>query len=205
MAGFRDIQINGPTLVLVKFGSQILQEESEEDPGPNVALQLGLAEKGIRIIPRFVHRDVFADDYGPDIPAEVLWMLADCTIQMTLVHYDADILDICLSESMGGSSTGEAGILAGAGMPMGNGQDFFAKNNHYISLNLTSPVLNNPYRFPSSYLSERPMELPLGTKRSLVELNWRAIPYRQPPQSPSFELVSSGSILWDHNLDSTTM
>ena len=121
-------------------------------------------------------------------------MLADVHIRMSLVHFDKDVLSACISESMAG---GDEGDLAGAGTPMGGGAGLGADGNHYISVNLLSPVLDNPWRFLACYLSEQPVQYPLGTERSLVALNWRCIPYGLV----AAETKSANTILWDHELD----
>ena len=91
-----------------------------------------------------------------------------------------------------------------------------------MSVHIASPVEAKPWRFPTAYLTNRPMELPLGTSRSLVILNWRAIPYK-PPTRPTViseaivvglrppvvttitrfgdapDVSSDGVVLWDHS------
>jgi hypothetical protein len=165
-----------------------------------VLSELGLTSEAITVEPRFRYRDVNVADFGPDVPAEVQWMLADAVVRMTLVHHDWNVLDVCMIESMGGGSvvfddggvnlpdpdrpgdllfrrTQLAGSLAPAGTLMGNGLPMFASGNHYVSLNLTSPVNRKPWRFRSCYLAERPVVYPVGARCSEVQLTWRAIPY----------------------------
>jgi hypothetical protein len=214
----RDFQINGECLVRVKFGAQIpgsitniIPISGANNSGSNLS-ELGLAEGPVKITFKSSHKDINADDFGPDVPPEVMANLAEASIEMTLVHYDNLILDYCISESMGGTVPGEssggflyAGVLPGAGQLMGNGVPLLASGNHYISLNLDSPQLGFPYRFPSAYL-ENPTTIPLGTEYSETLLNWRAIPYATPILSGggdngTQEISSSGSVLWDHNPD----
>lgn len=189
----RDFIINGETLVKVKgmTGTSIASVQ-----------ELGLTSDETWIVPHFSHRDLHIDDFGPDIPPEVLWMLSTVTIRMTLVHYDNSILRTCITESMAG---GTEGTMVGAGTPMGGGADIFSDKNHYISLNLLSPNLSLPWRFRSTYLAEPPVEYPLGTGASLVRLNWRAIPYYPPTSvgelSAGTAYRSTGRVLWDRTLD----
>lgn len=184
----RDYFLNGETLVKVKGSVAGIQNLAE----------LGLAIDTIVITPNFRHKDIRIDDFGPDIPAEVLWHLSDARIRMTLVHFDRNVLDSCLISSMAGANGGTIpGTFSSCGTPMGGGVALFAVNNFYISLNLLSPVGNKPWRFRTTYLTNPPIEHPLGTGHSLVVLNWRAVPY---PIS-SIELISKGTILWDHTLD----
>jgi len=146
---------------------------------------LGLCEGPVKVTPRYKHMDIKADDFGGDIPPEVLWMLADATVHMTLVHFDPILLEACLALAMGNNVDGKCG---GAGMPLG------AAGN-LLSLGIAGT--NYAWRFPSSYLSERPASWPMGTERSQVELQWRAIPY----VGFTTDIRSLGAVVWDHTLD----
>lgn len=209
----RDFQINGETLVKVKGVGGLLAED-----GTAGLHELGLAAQGIVVAPRFHHRDVHVDDFGPNCPAEVQWLLAEVSISMLLIHYDRGVLDACIGESMGGTDGGDAGIFAaGGGLPLGGGWPRFNPDCHYVSLNLLSPVLDYPWRFLTCYLADQPAQLPVGTSKTIATVNWRAIPYSPlyvsgaATGSGSFsqsgvtyrrrEQVSAGTILWDHILD----
>lgn len=189
----RQFQVNSETLVTIKIGTSSRQ-------------QLGLTIGPITIIPRFSHFDVNVDDFGPDIPVEVLYNLADCRIKFTLVHYDRAVLEACLAQSMGGAATD--GTMVTAGTPMGGGVAFGTAGNNYISMNLQpgSSVFGQPWNFPSCYLAETPVEIPLGTEKSLVVCNFRAIPYipytssQNSQGNTTSELLSAGAILWSHTL-----
>lgn len=187
----RDYVIYGETMVKVKG--------MDGDTSPLASLQeLGLCDGEIRITPNFYHKDINCDDFGPNVPAEVMFNLADVTISMTLVHFDDAILDACINNSMAGSSDG---TLAGAGTLMGNNKATLGNGNFFISLNLVSTQLGT-IRFPTSYLAVQPEKLPIGTKRSLVELNWRAIPYKNLGSSATpTEPISKGAILWSFTGD----
>lgn len=194
----RDFVINGETMVNVQGFLSV--------SGGFGSFELGLTSESVRVSPRFIHRDVHIDDFGPDIPVEVINMLADVHIRMILVHYDPQVLTACVGESLGGSLID--GRMIPAGTPMGGGFPLGAFGNHYIELTLTSPFLS-PWRFPAAYLTSQPLEIPLGTERSLVQLDWRAIPYTIPnfssgpmagPVGITFfsgsEIISSGVALW---------
>ena len=195
----RDVIINGETMVRVRFGGHVSPSVSNIVGSSTNLSELGMADAAVRIMPRFSHQDVNIDDFGPDVPAEVLFNLAEVNIQFTLVHYDIAVLARCLQESMagGGFATGNEGTMAPAGQPMGAGLAPLSSGNHFVSLNLLSPVLAYPWRFRSAYLADRPVEIPIGSKRTLAICNWRAIPY-QPLAS---EILSSGAPLFDHTLD----
>lgn len=184
----RDFFINGETMVAVKGNA------NSGFPG---LTHLGLADGPIRVRLDFRHMDIQVDAWGGEIPADVQCKLAAATISMTLVHFDRNVLDDCLGQSMGGASVG---TVSRAGRRMGGGNARFALNNFYIGLNLLSPVGAKPWRFYYTYLTGPPMEFPLGTERSIVALNWRAIPYTTDPWGGG--TGSTNAILWDHDTDS---
>lgn len=206
----RAFQINGETLVRVRGGAHM------SGVAIGTVSELGLASESIQVIPRFVHKDIKCDDFGPDIAADMMTQLADVTIRMQLIHYDRDVLDICMDESMGGGRGGvfirNAGVLPPAGTILGGLKPLFASGNHFISLNLASPQLVYPWRFPAAYLTGQPLEIPLGSKSSIVVAEWRAIPYVVPPRVTTLsaasgtmssvgEIQSSGALLWDRTPD----
>lgn len=217
----RGFQINGESLLRVKFGSHIAPGTV---PYGAVAVsgslyELGLAAENVTVVPRFYHKDMLVDDFGPNIPPEVMCFISDCTITMQLIHYDKGVLDVCMSESMGGTTrfdvlgnpvaTPAGSILAPAGQPIGAGRNLGASGCHFMGLNILSPVLNMPWRFPASYLPTTPLELPLGTTKTLANVVFRAIPYVSPllfsntQNNPigTQEIQSSGVRLWDRTLD----
>ena len=224
----RSFQINGPTMVMVKGNGAL--NLSGQPPfyasspfyGYGQLSQLGLAADNVTVTPRYVNRDISVTDFGPNVPAEVMWMLSDVTIRMNLVHYDKAVLDGCTAESMAGGMGllnipfALEGYMAPAGSLMGNGLPLLSSGNHYISLNLLSPVLGAPWRFPASYLSDPPFSMPLGTKITPVPLTWRAIPYVPPSTGGGYsqsvsglaggltgvgDILSSGVPLWYRTLD----
>lgn len=164
--------INGESLVLVKGAS---------DTGIASLSQLGLAADPVRITPVFRHRDINVDAWG-ESPADVQWMLAEVQVTMTLIHFDRSVLDVCLALSMGGGQT-TVGQVARAGRLLGNNTPLLLPGNKYIVLQITSPVGGVPWQFNASYLTNPPMEFPLGVEKSMVPLNWRVIPYPGPSTS----------------------
>lgn len=203
----RDFVINGETLVRVKGG---MHTSTFQSGNISTITELGLTTDQIRVIPRFIHKDIRVDDFGPEIPAEVMQYLADVIIKTNLIHYDPIILDTCLAESQTWATGTFAGTLAPAGSVLGNNLPLFSSGCHYISLNLSSPVLGLPWRFPTSYLTGPPVEIPMGTDATIVKCNWRAIPYTTSLPSvisPGTGVIfdgsanSSGRVLWDHKVD----
>ena len=190
----RDFFINGETLVSVK---------GRADSAIGTLQELGLSDTHIRVTPDFRHHELFVDSWG-EVPVDVQFMGATVTIAMTLIHLDRDVLDACLIESMAGAGAGGVGALPRAGQRLGNNKDLLAAGglgdgNNFISLNLSSPVAGKPWRFQSSFLASPPMDMPLGTHKSIVHLTWKAIPYVKDPYGNS--TGSEGHVLWDHVLD----
>lgn len=188
----RDYFISGESLVLVK---------GRADSAIGSLAQLGLTDGPIRLTFESRYLEIQVDAWGGEIPAEIQYKLSAVQISMNLVHFDRDVLDVCLLESMGGAPT--LGTTGRAGARMGNGLPRFAAGgvlgNHFIGLNITSPVAAKPWRFFYTYLVGPPMEFPLGTERSIVTLNWRAIPYAVDPYNGG--LGAFGSPLFDYTLD----
>ncbi len=111
----RSYYINGQCLVKVRGRTGNLDPANNNG---NLA-ELGLTDNAgkVTITPNYRHADYKYDDFGPEIPPDVMWLLTDVTITMTLVHFDYDVLTSCLGESAGGTE----GTMKGAGQPMGAG------------------------------------------------------------------------------------
>lgn len=211
----RSYQIAGETLVYVKFGAHISPSVSNivaSGSARSNLCQFALASEYITVTPRFIHEDVKTDDFGPNIPAELMWMMGDVTIDIPAIHYDSTVLDICMAESMGGAYlTGglfpvAAGLMQGAGNLIGNGVPLLASGNHFISLSLVQANVLLPLRFPSAILTGPAVRTPLGTQKSIAQTTWRAIPYAAPQLTITGgvapgEVISSGAVLFDHGVD----
>jgi hypothetical protein len=206
----RDFKINGETLCLVKGNPSSLIGTLSE---------LGLSADPIRVRFDANHTDLKVNAWG-DAPPEVQVMLGAATITMGLVHFDQAVLEACITESLGGGGL-TFGQVARAGTRLGNNCARFAPNgtinpatglattgNHYIGLNLTSPVLRLPYRFWYAYMTGPVFEYTLGAEATVAGVQFRAIPYVQDPYggSPSQPLTVYGTgaqnaIIWDRTLD----
>lgn len=196
----RDYQINGATMVSVKGRSDSLIGS---------LTQLGLPFSPIRVSPTFAQKPITLDAWGGIVPNEIQAMLAAVTITMDLIHFDRTVIDLCMIESMGGAPA--IGSTAAAGVRLGNNLPRFAASttadangiirsgNHFIGLNLSSPVGLKPWRFYSAYLTGSPIEFPLGTEKSVVQMVWQAIAYTPDPWNGG--LGAAGAIIWDHVLD----
>ena len=135
--------------------------------------ELGIAESSVSITINPKHLEIKVSTFGPDVPPEVQAMLADANIGMVLVNFDIAVLNTCIRKSMAAATLGTmqiAGTLMGA-------------NSHFVSLRIASPTGGVPWTFPSCYLTGSPITWPLGNERSLVSLNFKAIPYVADPAS----------------------
>ncbi len=189
----RQYQIFGPAPVRAKFGAHV--------PSPTLN-DLGLSQEAVAINFTLHHQPVRIDNFGPTIPVDNLWMLEDAQIIMNLVHWDERTVDRCMMESAAGGieptrdpSLGLLpGFMAPAGLPLGGGVPAFFSGYHYVGLNIV-PGNNkiSPWAFPAAFLTQNPIVLPLGTKRSILQLRWQAIPY-QPIISYSTTSISGGNI-----------
>jgi hypothetical protein len=197
----RQYVVNGPAMVYLKGGAH--------NSGRNLGdkTELGLTTREITLVPRFSHKDLNADDFGPEVPPEVLVYAQEMNIRVALIHFDNDVLDRFVSESTGMGGEVPWGVLSPAGKPLGGYKPLYASGNHHVTVFIASPDFGVPWRFLACHLTQPPLEYPLGTERSVVVLNIRAIPYQVPLHlsgessgltSYSGELVSSGAVLFDH-------
>ncbi len=175
----RDFVINGESLLTVKGGAHM--------SGGQIGMltQLGLATDQVRITPRYFHLDMKVDDFGPNVPAEVMFNLAEVYVNCKLVHFDIAAAAACWGEAMAGGVPSVVpgfpgpvdGFLAPAGSLMGNGLPVLSSGNHYVHLTILSPVLGLPWRFLAAYMTGPPFVLPLGNEKSMMDVSFRCIPY----------------------------
>lgn len=232
----RQFVLNGETMVDVKGGCHM--------SGGKIGnlSELGLATDNIVIAPQINFKNVIVNDFGPEVPADVLIMLSSVKIYMTLIHYDTEVLDTCIGETMGNSQLLRAlasedgdetiyigGMMGPAGQPLGGIKRIFDSGWHYVSVNLSSQILGQPWTFPKCYLNSLPVKIPIGNDLTQVYLEWTAIPYSDPyvsgvsgigsfingvfpypravsggtigPYTLRGDVPSSGSILWTRARD----
>ncbi len=183
----RGFKISGAALVRVKGNVNTLIAGIQE---------LGLTQDAIDVTYEFRHMDIQVNAWG-QAPPDLQFMLAWANISMNLVHYDDTILDECIKEATGGGAA--PGTMPAAGILMGGNAARFAAGNHFVGLNITSPVEGKPYRFLTAYLANNPVRVPIGTEKKVVQLNWRAIPYTTDPWNGG--LASTGVSIWDSTPD----
>lgn len=184
----RQYFVNGESLCLVK---------SRADSLIGNLTQLGLSMDPIVITPTIQHRDITLDAWGGVVPNDVQVMLGTVDISINLIHWDLLVLDECLRLSMGFPPV--IGTMNRAGTLIGNGLPRFAVGNNYIGLNIASPVGNKPWRFFSAYMTGSPFSIRLGTEKSILSTQWKAIPYFPDPWNAG--LGAFGVPVFDYVLD----
>ncbi len=204
----RNFYINGELLVSVKGRSDSLLLGDEAGIAEDDVAELGLTSDPVVVKMDYFHEELKVNAWGQNTP-EVQVMGASCNILMQLVHFDSDVLEAVIRESLGGAP--QFGQLSWAGATLGNGKVFGASGglygNHYISLNLTAQENpDRPYHFPYTYLQTPPFEFPLSTTKSILNLNFRAIAYVTDPYffrtANGIEIIGAyGAQLLDRNLD----
>lgn len=184
----RSIYVNGEAMVYVKgmAGSAIAN-----------LTELGLSDSQItmRFSPHYL--DVIVNAHGNSVPVDVQTMLEEALITMTLVDFDFAVIQEC--QRLGAGAPNAAGQMARAGTLLGKGLARFAAGNCFIGLNIASPVGNLPYRFYFAYLLGPAAAIPVGTERSIITLNWRAIPYIADPWNGGAGALNT--YLYDNVLD----
>lgn len=170
----------------------------------NELTELGLCTDSIQITPRIKNREIMTDDFGDEIPAEVLAKMTDAVVKMTLIHYDEDVLSNCVRQAMGGVRLGASddwidGTCGPTGRSMGGGVPLGYFGNRYVTLFLWSAVGARPWRFPATYILDN-YDYPVGSKASEVQLTFRALPYVSPVDEDGnvVEILSDGAVVWDH-------
>lgn len=174
---------------------------------PTDFFELGLTQDSTNITLNFAHQDVYTDDYSPGAPAEILTgMFRDAIIDMTLVHYDDAVLETCLNLSIGATTFGASGR---PGTPMGKWKGVLEDGCLFTTLYLQPAIRFEisvlgvrdqqelPWRFFFAYLTGS-ARYPIGTEKSLVQLQWRAVPYYKPTDpSSTTEISGRNAILFD--------
>lgn len=200
----RDFYIAGEGMVYVGGGVHLSGTTPAwlpDDDDDNIVAELGLAVDSVRVSPRLTYREVYTNDMGDAVAANVLTNCHSADIAMTLVHYDVGVLETCWAEAVGsrpalfGFPLGSTEMLqASCGTPLGNGRALYTSGNRLLTVELSAPQQNGIWRFPACYLVSEPFAYPIGTKASRVDLVWRSIPYAP---FVSGEVRSSGVQLWE--------
>jgi hypothetical protein len=178
----REYVVHGESLVSVK--GAVFDDLSE----------LGLAEDFIRITPMLFHEDMFVDDFGLHVPADVLISMYYALVKMVLIHYDQDILDTCIAACQGSLTAGVCGF---------SGTPLFAAG---FGIRLNIKCMNErPYRFYQAYLMDN-VDIPIGAKRTAAELTWCCLPLSVDSEFVAKEgyideIVSPNSLIWDRTHD----
>ncbi len=164
----RGFIISGESMVTVKGRSDSLVIA-------NLA-QLGLTVDAITVGLEFTQEAVDVDAWKE---TDVQTFLYAANISMNMIHFDEAVLEECVRLSAGSATV--FGATSRMGTLLGGGAARFVPPNNYIGLNIASPVAALPWRFFYARLTTNPISYPLGTRKSVVSLNWRAIAYTNDP------------------------
>ncbi len=186
----RQYFINGETMITVK-GNATSQIATVQ--------QLGLSQDAIEVTEYYMQDDIGVDAYGntphPN-PPDMQIFGSYATFTTNLVHYDPVILQECIRLSFGNAPV--EGQQSRAGSLYGGNVALYAPGNCYISVGTSSPVGNIPWTFLSCHMAQQPFIYPLGTKRSIVRVQWRAIAYSVDPWNGG--TGSQGVPVYTHNV-----
>ena len=185
--------VDGESVISVKAGAHITSPAAMSG---SATVLLGVAEDAIRVTPRFHHFDVRNDMMG-DSPVEIMSHVMEAKITMNLIHFDRDVLDVVFTEALGGYDfADETSIRDKAGALLGNNIALLSSGCHFLKMGIESHLAGKPWRFEAAFLDQSPFDFPLGTKRSRVMLNWRAISYVRIGADGT-ETVQNA--VWDYN------
>lgn len=200
----REIVINGEALLEVKGGAHMSGQAI------GVLSELGLTEADVRVSPQYHYTDRVVDGYGPHVPADVQCQLAWVDLSFTLVHYDAEVLDTVMDESLANGGvvygpslfhlmirSGNAGTTRPTGTFLGKRKAMYESGNNFFSLNVTAPGTQEPWRFRQCHLWRQPAQLPLGVTHLKPRLTVRALPYSDPLTSGTPDYVLNVNALPD--------
>lgn len=153
---------------------------------------LGVSVDGVSIEFRDFTEPVFTDTFGPDVPFDEQQMLQDAIIRAQLVWYDATVYSNIRSRPAVVNS-GTAGTLGFAGELWGAGAMYFPLLVYpKVGAASLNGYDNDPYNFPKARLLDaQPMKV--GTRRTLLDVTFRALPYTGTAGS------TLGAVLWSNS------
>lgn len=183
----RTYYVTGETIVKLKGGDHL---QSFGMSGSSV-VTLGVTDQPISVTQRFRHQDIYSDKTERDIGADVMWKNSDILLNMNLIHFDNDLVEVALSEAMDGYSTTDNSKGIPGGM-LGHNIPLYSSGCRFMSVGLTSSVTSGRV-FYCCYLAEQPYTIPLGTTRSSLRLNFRAFRYAHMDTSG---FVATPHLLW---------
>src|SRR5437868_1583320 len=128
---------------------------------------LGISADGVRGSLREFGEPVFVDTFGPDVPGDEQYFLADGILRLRLIWWDEAVLQrvrartatyLGLAPGVGGvdGQVGSAGMLWRTGLGGSNG-------SMYFGLSIASPVEGLPWGFPQTRLLDA-QDWNLGTR-----------------------------------------
>lgn len=148
---------------------------------------LGLAESPVQVVITPKYKDIIVDAWGPSVPPEVQYFLAEARISFTLVYFDNVVVNSIWTNMMGGAlPNGTIGQTSRAGTLM---------SPYMKTLSLSSPVLGRPWTFNNVY-AETSGTYPLGTEKTLLSMSFRALPIPATGNPYGGGTGAQGTVLW---------
>lgn len=176
---------NGETLVYVKgmAGTAIASWQ-----------ELGLSDKQIVITINTNQDPIMVNAHGTT-PAEMQAMGRIATLNISLVHFDTAILDLCLAMANGVTTASPSGgIQPHAGVRLGGNAALYGNGNKYISVSFTSPDGGIPWTFYNCFIAAGGAQYPLGNEKSIVTTVWTALSFQVDPWAAGAGLA--GQVLY---------
>lgn len=153
-----DFHVNGPALA--HFGP------------PNQTNMLGISEENVTVTHELGREMIYSDYFGPHIPAEIQHTGAIARINMSLVQWDANQLELV----RGGMRGRLGGVVSSADIGA-----LLISSGQYYELLIQSSVrtggiLESPYRF-NIVIPIDPMPVTLGTRAGRTQVSFLALPH----------------------------
>lgn len=160
-------------------GETLIQVKGHANSSIASLSNLGVTDSPIQVTMHDNVDDIITDPTGKMTPIDAQTMGGFATINFSIVHFDRAILDALYALSVGGSAPGTMGR---AGQVMGNGLARLASGWLFFGMNLTAPVAGSGWNFKACRIADS-YSWPLGTERSAVAVQVKAIPYVADPAS----------------------
>lgn len=132
----------------------------------NALEDLAVCVNGVTITFSPNNEDVIVDTFGPTTPFDIQQFLATATIEAEMVFFDEGVWERAVQRSMANASWG---TMPPAGTLLGQSGSLFR-------VLVLSPYEGIPYNFPACYIADS-MTIPIGTRRTLPKVTFKAIPY----------------------------
>jgi len=163
-----DLHVNGPALIELNLSA-----------GSGDWVKLGYSEDGVRCELQAYHEDIYADFYGPNVPADVAFMGQTAMIMANLISWDDTILKQIEARlhlnGQSGFTVPEVGQVRAADIGTLIFSAGLGFQIRYTSSTRTG-LAAEPYRqFVAGYLADS-LPFSVGTRVTRVPISVRCIP-----------------------------